>query len=68
MELQNQRLEGGYETFADVEESICRRDPRFRTVLLLGITPRRFKTYGHTPSGKFSGARGNLKNREFSTF
>ena len=56
------------QAFADLEESMCRRDPRFGTVSLLVNTPSRFETYGHTPSGKFSGARGNLKNREFSTF
>ena len=68
MVLQNRTLGGGYGTFADSEESMCPREPRFCTVLLLGITPRGFGTYGHTPSGKFSGASGNLKNHNFSTF
>ena len=47
---------------------MCRRDPRFGTVLLLGDTPRAFRTHGHTPSGKFSRARGNLKNPDFASF
>ena len=68
MELQNQTLGGGYGTFVDLEENMCHRDPRFGTVLLLGITPRDFRNYGHTYSRKFSGARGNLKNQDFSTF
>ena len=58
-------MKGGYGTFADLEGSMCRRDPRFGTVLLLGNTPRGFWTHGHTPSGKLSGARGNLKNLKF---
>ena len=57
-----------YGTFADIEQSMCRRHPRFCTLLLLGITPRGFGTYGLTPIGKFSGASGNLKNHKFSTF
>ena len=61
-------LRGGYGTFADSEESMCPREPRFCTVLLLGITPRGFGTYGHTPSGNVFWACGNLKNHNFSTF
>ena len=68
MELQNRGLGGGYGTFADLEESMCRRDPRFGTVLLLGDTPRGFRTHGHTPPGKVSEAWGNLKNRDFTSF
>ena len=61
-------LRGGYGIFADIEQRMCRRHPRFCTVLLLGITPRGFGTHGNTPSGKISGASGNLKNHKFSTF
>ena len=47
-------VRGGYGTFADIEQNMCRGHPRFCTVLLLGIAQMGFETFGHTSSKKFS--------------
>ena len=68
MDLQNQQLEGGYGTFAVLQQTMGRVKPLVGTVVDLVNTPRGFRNYGHTPSRNVSGPRGNLKNHEFSTF